>query len=268
MGKGATGLSAVKEDYLFVAERWERISQLLKANGRVTVEEISQRLSVSPSTIRRDLRQMHKKGMLVRTRGGAIQSEQVSFDPSVTESLAKQVSEKEDIGRLAASLIASGDTVIIDGGATTLQVAKHIQTSRIMVVTNSFDIVAELKAKEGIGLIMIGGVVRGQSNVTYGPTAEAELSRLRADKAIIGANGISAEDGLTGPDPLYAQIKATIISRASEVIVVVDHTKLGHVGLCQVAPLDSVTTVVTDRKAEEEQVRAIREAGVEVMVAG
>jgi DeoR family fructose operon transcriptional repressor len=252
---------------MFVAERWERIHQLLKSKGRVTVEEISQILAVSPSTIRRDLRQMHKKGMVIRTRGGAIQPEQVSFDPSIAESLTKQISEKEDIGRLAATLIESGDTIFIDGGTTTVQVAKYLQTNRIMVVTNSFDVVAELKGKEGIGLIMIGGMVRGQSNVTYGPTAESEVLRLKADKAIIGINGISVVDGLTGPDPLAAQIKAAMISRAREVIVVADHTKLEHVGLCQVAPISCVSKLITDRKATPEEIESFREAGVEVMLA-
>ena len=260
-------MGTTKEEYLFVAERWERISRLLKADGRVTVGDISDRLAVSPSTIRRDLREMHKRGMLIRTRGGAIQSEQVTFDPSFAESLTKQVSEKEDIGRMAATLIESGDTVIIDAGATTLQVAKHLRTTRIMVVTNSFDVVAELKAKDGIQLIMIGGLVRGQSDLTYGPTAESEISALTADKAIIGSNGISAYEGLTGPDPLAAQVKAAIISRAREVIVVADHTKLGHVGLCRVAPISSVNILVTDQKAPPEHITPIAEAGIEVLLA-
>ena len=210
---------------------------------------------------------MHKRGLLIRTRGGAIRHEQVSFDRSIAESLAEQRPEKEDIGKVAATLIEAGDTVMIDGGATTLQVAKHLQTSRVMIVTNSFDIVAELRNRDGIGLMMVGGVVRGQSNMTYGPTAESEVSRLKADKAIIGINGISAEDGLTAPDPLAAEIKSEMIRRSRELIVVADHTKLGHVGLCQVAPIETVNILITDCKAAKQDIATLEQVGIKVLIA-
>ena len=257
----------MKQDSMFVAERWERIAQMLKANGRATVEDVSERLGVSPSTIRRDLRRMHREGLVIRTRGGAIRPEQVSFDRSIAESLTQQKSEMEEIGRFAATLIEAGVTLMIDGGATTLQLAKHLRTNRIVVVTNSFDIVGELKDKDGVSLIMVGGVVRGAFNVTHGPTAITELSRLKADKAIIGINGISAEDGLTAPDPLSAELKASMIGRSREVIVLADHTKIGHVGLCQVAPIGAVDKLITDHKASPEQVAELEEAGVEVLIA-
>lgn len=254
------------EQHLFVTERWEKISNALGAEGRVTVEQVAQELGVSTSTIRRDLGRMHKGGLAIRTRGGAIKPEQVSFDRSLADSLRQQVSEKEEVGAFAASMIESGDTVIIDGGATTLQIAKHLRTTMVMVVTNSVDIAYELKGRDGIGLILIGGIVRGQGGFTYGPAANSEVSRLSADKAFVGANGISAEHGLTAPEPLIADLKSKIVQQTRQVIVVADHTKLGHVGLCQVAPIASIHTLVTDRRATEEQISPFRDAGVEVIV--
>ncbi|MBI2842522.1 MAG: DeoR/GlpR transcriptional regulator [Armatimonadetes bacterium] len=252
---------------LFVPERWDRIADLLNTQGRATVEELADLLSVSTATIRRDLRHMQRRGIITRTRGGAVKSQQVGLDRSIDESRALYVAEKEKIGSLAASLIEPGDTVIIDGGSTTFQVARNITVSGVTVVTNALDIVSALMPKHDIEVVVIGGMLRRYGGTTIGPTTERELSHLMADKAIIGINAISVSHGLSTPNPLVAEVKQVMIKQSREVIVVVDHTKFGEVALYEVAPIDAVDKIVTDSGISEDQVRHFLEAGVEVMIA-
>ena len=252
---------------LFVPERWDRIVELLDRQGRATVEELAGMLSVSTATIRRDLREMQDRGVITRTRGGAIRGGQVGFDRSLAESRELLVSEKEKIGKLAASLVESGDTVMLDGGFTTYQVARHIAAGSVTIVTNALDIVSAVITKPDVEVVVVGGMLRMHGGTTVGPTAERELSQLMADKAIIGINAISATHGLSTPNPLVAEIKQVMLRQSREVIVVADHSKFGAVALCEVAPIDAIDKIVTDAGATVEQIKPFLDAGIEVLIA-
>lgn len=260
---GAMGQN--EDNDLFVLERWERIRSLLDHEGRATVQELAERFGVSRSTIRRDLQEMHKAQLLVRTRGGAVRPMPVAFDRTLAESGTINVEVKERIGRAAADLVSDGETVLLDAGSTTLCVVQAIQSQNLTLVTNSFDAATTGMSRSNVEVIMLGGSARRHGGSTVGPLAEEQIIQFQADTAILGMNAISVPDGLTTPSILVAQVKKAMIRQSRRLIVVADHSKLGRSALCKVAPVSSVSTLVTDAKADEEDVRAIEALGVEVI---
>lgn len=249
------------------SDRWNQIAGLVDEKGRVSVEEIVNILNVSPATARRDLRKMHRLGLISRTRGGAAPAVQAAFDPGLAECLQVYMPEKEAIARYAAQLIEPGDTVILDGGSTTHQVALNIEAANVIVVTNAYSIISALMSKKNVEVVMVGGLLSHHSGVAVGPDAVKMFQQLRADKAIVGTNGISASDGITSPNRLVAETKQAIVEHCIEVIVVADHTKVGESLLFNIAPIDAVDKLITDNGANEEQLQELRDAGVEVIVA-
>ncbi|MHB0912968.1 MAG: DeoR/GlpR family DNA-binding transcription regulator [Armatimonadota bacterium] len=254
-------------DLLFVPERWDKIVELLNKKGRATVEELSALLNVSTGTIRRDLRQMQRRGMIVRARGGALPSQKVSFEPSYDQNTQIHVSEKERIGKLTASLIEDGDTVMIDGGSTAFHVARNLSGSGITVVTNSLQVIQALLPRPEIEVVVIGGTLRRHTGTTVGALPERELAGLSADKVILGASAISSVRGVSTPNDLAAEIKKLMIRQSREVIAVADHSKFDTIALYHVAPIESIDRIVTDRDVDRELIRPYVEAGIEVLIA-
>jgi DeoR/GlpR family transcriptional regulator of sugar metabolism len=196
-----------------------------------------------------------------------VRGPQVSFEPTLDETSQLHVAEKESIGRLAASLIKSGDTIMMDGGSTTSQVVKNISGSNITVVTNSLHLVWTLMSKPEVEVVIVGGILRRHAGTTIGAMTEKELSGLAADKAIIGINAISPDRGLSTPNSFAAEIKASMVRQSREVIVVADHTKFGNLALYQAASIDLIDKIVTDSAVTPDQILPFVEAGVEVLVA-
>ncbi len=185
----------------------------------------------------------------------------------MAESGTINVDVKEKIGKAAAAFISPGETVMLDAGSTTAQVVRHLQSSNLTLVTNSFDAVISAMSKPEIDLLMVGGLVRVHGGATVGPTAEDQIRLFKADTAVLGMNGVSPDDGLTTPNLLVAQIKRQMIAQSNRLILVADHTKLGVSALCRVAPMETVEVLVTDEDADPEILDAIRALGVEVVVA-
>jgi DeoR family fructose operon transcriptional repressor len=191
----------------------------------------------------------------------------VRVGPTLAESRKLNPADKEIIGRVAAELVEPDDILMIDGGFTTYQVARQITAANISVVTNSFDVAQALVGREGVTLVILGGELSVSTGTTIGPTTEQQILQLGADKAILGADAISPDEGLSSPIALTSQTKKAMISRSREVIIVADHTKLGKVALYGVAPVESITTLVTDIGADQSMLDEFRAAGIEVIVA-
>lgn len=250
-----------------IPERWEQIIEMVEVQGGLSVDQIAQALRISSATVRRDLAHIHQRGLIKRTRGGAEPSLQVREDRTLSESRKINPVEKEIIGAAAAELITSGDTLMFDGGFTTYQTARQVTATDITVVTNSIDVANAMINRDDITLVIIGGELSRASGTTVGPTTDSQLALIRADKAVIGANAVSPVEGISSPNPFTAQTKRTMIRGSREVIVVADHTKLGQLTTYSVAPVEAITTLVTDDKADKEILEAFRAAGVEVIVA-
>jgi len=230
---------------LFQEERHRQILTILEEDGRATVEALSQQLGVSAATVRRDLSELEKQGLLRRTHGGVLALSGTAFEPSLGEKSGEQMEEKRRIATAAASLVRDGETIILDAGTTTLEIARVLTSRRdITVVTNSLPIAAELAATEGVHVILTGGDLRKNTMALVGPATEAFLKKITADRVFLGTNGVSPERGLSTPNLLEAATKRAMLGAATEVVVVADHTKLGRVAFAHVADLSEVDRIV------------------------
>jgi DeoR family transcriptional regulator, fructose operon transcriptional repressor len=247
-------------------ERWEKIIELVEEQGRASVGEIAQTIGVSLPTVRRDLALIHQRGMIKRLRGGAEPAERTRPSITLAESRRINPTEKELIGCAAAALIEPGECVMLDGGFTTYQVARYLPGD-LTVVTNSLDVAQAVASRKDVSLVVLGGLLMVESGTTVGSTTERHISELAADKAILGANAFSVADGLCADVQLVAEVKKAMIRSCREIIVVADSDKLGKSALYRVADMEAISTLVTDDKADEETLQAIRDVGVTVVVA-
>lgn len=252
---------------VIVLQRWDEIRAVVEQRGKVTVEELAERFGVSGSTIRRDLVEMQRRGLVVRARGGAVTARPVAFDRPLSESGTLYVEFKEKLGAAAAALVSAGETVMLDAGSTTYQVASRLPGG-VTLVTNSFDSARAAMRRGDVQVLMIGGLAQDHPGATVGPGAELQIRSFRADVAVLGINGISPEAGLTTPNVLVAQIKRAMIAQSRRLVVVADHTKVGVETLCQVAHVRDVEILVTDSGADGEVIEAIEAEGVRVIVVG
>jgi DeoR family fructose operon transcriptional repressor len=251
---------------VFGEERKNEIINLLKEQGNVKVSELSKTYKVSEVTIRKDLQELEEEGQVKRVHGGAILSHNTKFEPTFFEKTGKLADEKVLIGRLAASMIEGGDTIALDAGTTTLQIAKHIIAKNITVITNSLDVALELSDREGVEVIVIGGSLRTQTRALVGPMANIALENLVVDKAFIGVNGISIQYGITTPNIVEAVTKKQIIKSAKMTIVVCDHEKFDLVSFAKITDIKNVDFVITDGQLTEEQYEAFEQEGVKIII--
>ena len=231
---------------MFAEERQSKIVQMVENGRSVKVLELAERFEVSESTIRRDLQELEEKNLLKRTHGGAVGVQRKSYEQSFQEKKEAHFTEKERIGELAASLLEDGDSVILDTGTTTLDIAE------------------ELSGIEGIELILTGGVLRGNTRAMVGTLAENMLRGFKADMAFIGANGITLEEGITTPNFVEAMTKKSMVSSATRVYAVLDASKFQQVSLAVIAPLKEITAVITAGDLEEELAALYESQGIEI----
>ncbi|RZS90902.1 DeoR family transcriptional regulator [Motilibacter rhizosphaerae] len=246
------------------AERLSAILDQVSASGSVDVVALADAMGVSGATIRRDLQSLSASRLLVRTHGGALANE-VGEELPVRVKAAQRQPEKRRIGQAAAALVEDGAVIGLSGGSTSMELARSLGERRgITVVTNAINIAAELAGRPGLRLVVVGGIVR-QSFEMVGPAAEAMLANYHLDIAFIGVDGLSPEEGCTTHDEMEAQTDRAFVHRAHRTVVIADSSKIGRVTFARISPLSGVHDVVTDRAADPEQLRRLKEAGVQVV---
>jgi len=252
----------------FKEERLQRIVEAVRENGQVTVAELSHRFGVSDVTIRRDLRELATGGLLRRAHGGAVPGTPVPLEPPVIQRMLQERNQKEQIGRAAAALVDDGESVFIGSGSTTAYVSRHlVDRKNLTVVTNALNIATELATAEEITMIVTGGMMRASELSLVGHIAEQALREVRVDKVIMGMRAISLEAGMTNDYLPEVMTDRTIIEMTPELILVADHTKFGKVASAYVAPVERMTTLVTDPETDPETLARLREMGIRVIVA-
>jgi DeoR/GlpR family transcriptional regulator of sugar metabolism len=244
---------------MILAERQNAIVNLLAERGFASVAELCQMFSVSEMTVRRDLSELEKQGLLQRTHGGATVAESAFFQISFKAKLTQFVAEKERIGKAAAEMVRDGDVVILDSGSTTTQVARHLKDKRITVVTNALNIASELLDCPQIEIHVAGGLLKKLPVNLVGPQTAAFFKEVRADKLFLGVEGVDVNGGLTVPDVIEAPAKRAMISCAGQTIVVADHSKLGRNTLSTIVPLAEADFLITGKEATAETVEQLRE---------
>jgi DeoR/GlpR family transcriptional regulator of sugar metabolism len=253
---------------LLKAERQQLILEAVKDNRQATVAELSRRFDVSQVTIRRDLRELAAQGALRRAHGGALMAASTPPEPPVVQRLGRAEHCKACIGRAAASLVKDGDSIFIGSGSTTAHVARHLVDRRnLTVVTNALTIATELASAEGVTVVITGGMMRPSELSLVGHIAEQSLREVRVDKVILGIRAISLEAGITNDYLPEVMTDRTIIEMAPELIVVADHTKFGKIASAYVAPVECITTLVTNSDTDPETLTRLKHTGIRVIVA-
>jgi DeoR/GlpR family transcriptional regulator of sugar metabolism len=246
--------------------RRRRLLELVTRQGYATLDELVRVLSVSESTIRRDLEVLDLAGSIKRTHGGAIYAGEVRSMPAFDDRTGTAAAEKRAIGHATAALLEDGDTVLLDGGTTTLEVARALIGRRVQVVTNSLPIAQLLASSPQTDLILIGGYVYPRTGVALGPLAIATMDSLRVRTAILGAGGIVAE-GIYNSNSLLVETERQMMSCGQDVMIVADHGKFGRLALARLCGLGDVDLVVSDSGLTDLHRAMLESSGVAVHIA-
>jgi DeoR/GlpR family transcriptional regulator of sugar metabolism len=233
-----------------VFERRTQIMRLLAAKSFYRLTELAGLLNTSLSSVRREIDALQQEGVVQRTHGGVIFLGATDSLPLFRERKDHMAKEKQLIGKRAADLVEDGDTVIIDGGTTPYQVAMHLKTKDIQVVTNSLPVANLFADSRRVQLLSTGGTLYPGTGVFLGPYAAAMLKNVRAQKAFIGVAGIT-EEGLHNSNELVVETERHILDSAKKVYVVADHTKFERNAVAFLCDFSKIAGIVTDRPSEE-----------------
>jgi DeoR/GlpR family transcriptional regulator of sugar metabolism len=256
---------------VFAQERQRHIARLIEEHGRVRVGDLATRFGVSTVTIRKDLVELERQGLLVRAHGGALAADRNHPERAFDIRERLQRDEKDAIGALAASLVDDGESIALDASTTALALARHLKVARpwanLTVITNGLRIAAELAGYPGITVVMPGGFVRWEALSVVGPLGDGLFRKVNVQKAFMGAAGFTIASGLSDATPEEAQIKRLMVGGAHEVIAIVDHTKWQRAAFATFCRTEELTTVMSDDGAPQAMVEELETRGIGVRLA-
>lgn len=245
-----------------LSERERKILQLLSEDNFINVNELSKKFAVSAVTIRNDLTSLAEKGMILRTRGGAIPA----FHPSIIDRQRNLVDEKSRLAQAAADCIDDGDTVMIGAGTTTALIAKYLLGKQdLHIVTNSTLIIPYARVNPSIHLTVVGGEFRPSTESLVGPITLRELEQFHVKKAFIGTDGFSFEKGLTTHLVDGAEVIKRIALMTDKKILIADSTKYGKEGFVKILPLSDFDMIITDTGLNGEVEQTLKEIGLQII---
>lgn len=255
-------------DNLMTDERRTQILQMIRTAGRVKVNELAAHFSTSTVTIRNDLNELHQRGLIWRSHGGAVLHDAIGREAPLDERLKAHASEKRRIGTLAATLINDGETIILDSGTTTLEIAKQIKTKKgLQIITNGINIAAELLEAPGVQLFIVGGTVRRESASISGHFAEQMLAEFSADKMFLSGAGCDIEFGVSGGNLEEVMANRAMLNISREIILVADSSKFSRRTITRIAQFSEIDTVISDTSLSEEIQARLRLVGCNLLLA-
>jgi DeoR family transcriptional regulator of aga operon len=252
------------------SSRRERIVALLREHNSVQIPALADMFGVSTQTLRKDLNFLDAKGVCTRSPGGALLrlGALSPIEEAVDVKRRRFADEKVRIGRAAAALIGAGESVLLDSGTTTLQVARHLNSAdALVVVTNDVGIMNELAAREAVQLVFLGGTLRRKNLSFYGTQTERALEGLHVDKLFLAADGFHTEKGITTHYEPEALLNRLMCRAASEIILVADSSKFGRICLHKILEPQGIARVVTDAGIASDTRDELARIGVEVIIA-
>ena len=261
---------------IFREERLTMIYHTIKENQKVFVSDLAKQFDISESSVRLDLAELETRNLIQRTHGGAILKDELSNNivinlDTVNERVTHLQAEKDAIARKTASLIEDGDTIMIDGGSTTMLVAKYLADKKnLTVITNSIILIPEFLNNPNVNFYVLGGLAQNDHGVFVGYMTDEFVTQFHPQKTILGIDGISLEKGLTAANPsvpAVSTVKRKMIEVADQLIIVSDHSKFNRICLMPVAPIDAMDILVTDAGAPKEMIKQIEERGPKVIIA-
>ena len=251
---------------MFAEERRNAIIQMLQSGQKVKVAELCRRLQVSEATVRRDLQELRTLGLIHRTHGGAL-SPQHPLERSFQDREVQQLAEKQAIAAHAAALVEDGETILLDAGTTTLEIARALRGRAVTVATNSMDVASIFTDDTTVDVILLGGSWRKSINSLVGPLTNQQLRTLHFDKCFLGANAVDVVSGVATHNLLEAETKQHMIAAAATTILVADHTKFGCQDFARICGLEELSLLISDKQLAAEQVSEL-EAYLDVQLAG
>jgi len=248
--------------------RRAKIIEMLDHLGQVKVNDLSKLFNVSEVTVRNDLDQLEEKGLLIRTRGGGIKTQRVKIDYQFNNESKLHSLEKQAIGKKAAELISENDTIVIDSGSTTQEVAHNLlQFNNLTIITNALNIVSQFVNKPNIKVIILGGILKHSSISLVGSIAEESIQKFYCDKLFLGVNGIDSKYGISTTNIEDAHLNKMMMNISKEVIVVTDSSKFLKRSFATIAPVSEVDIVITDSNIPEQELNNLQNAGVRTIIA-
>jgi len=237
--------------------RRAEILEVLQEKGEISVLTLSQRYKISDVSIRNDLAHLEKKGLLIRTRGGAIKSQPVNFDLNLNQRLKTNYKEKQRIGKKAIEYIRDNYTIVMDNGSTVLEVARNLKgLKNIKLITNSLPIADLVADYPGIDVIIPGGEMRAEMRSLVGSMAEKSILNYHCDIAFLGADGIHIDMGISTPQIEEAALSEKMIQISNQVIVVSDSSKFGRKSFVKFGDLKDIDIIITDKGINEAELKA------------
>ena len=249
---------------MIAEERRQKLADIVRQKGFVPLPDLVDQMGVSESTVRRDLDFLHDAGVLRRTHGGAIATAGGVGLSAFDERTQQEAIEKRLIGRHMASLIQDGETVLLDGGTTTLEVARHLVGRSLQVVTNSLPIAQLFASGRDVDLVIIGGYVYPKTGVALGMLAQEAIRNLHVHRTVLSASGLTRR-GLFNENLLLVETERAMMACSDEVNVVADHTKFGRTALTFLADWTAVNRVIVDSGVTADQLAMVGKE-VEVVV--
>ncbi len=242
--------------------RKQKILVIVEQMGEVDVKTLAQKLETSEITIRRDLALIATDGLIFRTHGGAMKLSLANIPASFENKIATNIEQKDYIGRLAAQEISDGDIIFMDCGSTVFRLCQFIRNKRIKVITNSLPVVYELSNSE-ISVNLIGGEVDNKRQAIHGKMAVEHIGRYKVDKAFVGVDGVSVENGLSAASENEAEITLAMAANASLTYLLCDASKLEKDKYLKFAPINIVDVLVTN--ALSAQLEPYQNLGIRIL---
>ncbi len=249
---------------MLVAERYEKIVQLVSERGSIRVSELSELCQVTEETIRRDLDRLEQAGRLRRTHGGAVSLKDQQPEIPYFEREITHAEEKKQIAQAAIKLIQPKNRILLDASTTAWYMASNIPDIPLTVLTNSLKVAMELSSKEKIEVISTGGLLAQRSLSFVGPLAERSLDAYHVDMVFLSCKGVHIQRGISESNELQARVKQKMIGMADQVVLLADSSKFGVQAFTRVADLNQVDAIITDRRISQETLDQLADRSISV----
>jgi DeoR family transcriptional regulator of aga operon len=264
---GSMSASELQLDGMMAEERRTQILLILRNAGRVRVNELASQFNTSAVTIRNDLNELAQRGLVQRSHGGAMLPDSIMRESPLQERLKAHAEEKRRIGAMAATMIHDGETIILDSGTTTLEIARQIKKKRgLHIITNGVNIAAELLDARDSEVFIVGGTIRGESASISGRFTEEMFDQFSADKLFLSGAGCDLDFGVSGANLEETMVNRAMLRIAREIILVADASKFSKRSMSRIAPFGEIDTVITDKSLSEDIQSKVRSSGCNLIL--
>lgn len=251
---------------MIAEERKKKITEFVTSIGIVDVKQLAVMFDVSIYTIRRDLNELEQKGLINKTRGGAVRSEKSSFIPSMEEGMSEAIIEKNQIAESAADLIDEGDTIMLPGTTINQLMLPHIQHKKVMIVTNSIPIAQKSMIYPGLETIILGGRIKSHRGNIFDMKAYNELQQFHFDKCFLAAAGIHVENGITTAALDSAIFSSSVMKRSKQSIFLLDYRKVGRVTFSKICNIQDPELIITNISSDPDQIDTLKQKNAKIIL--